>query len=363
MKERELIDFLSTLLYYIENNYPLPVAFKNTKRIKKVKGFNYDELYKLSREFILSYYSFKSSKRSDKAKEFTNGAKGLKFPDWMEEKLNQYINVKELEKSFFIKNEWIRINTLKGDIDKTVRSLESQNIELEEDPQLPCIFRIMKGDARKTKEFKDYKIVFQDKASALVVKSLEPEMRDIIIDLSSAPGIKVSQIMAMTENTARITAIDLDVKRLYREIEFLKKMNVNLDRINFVLQDSSNSSVLRGDKVLLDAPCSSSGMISNEPSILVNLTIDKINYYSKIQENILREIISNITAHYVIYSVCSIFPEEGEEHTDNFLDILEKPNIEGSSGYNGFSSSNYVVRLSPFNNTEGFFISKLILNK
>ncbi|AWR97083.1 RsmB/NOP family class I SAM-dependent RNA methyltransferase [Acidianus sulfidivorans JP7] len=364
MKDKEIIEFLSTLLYYVEKGYPLPVAFKNTKSIKKVKNFDYDKLYMLSREFVLSYYSFKSSKRSGKAREFINGKNGLKFPNWMKEKLQKYIDIEILEKSFFIKNEWIRVNTLKGDIDKIVKSLESHNVEVEEDNELPYMLKVLKGDPRKTDEFKNYQIVFQDKASALVVESLRPETNDVIIDLSSAPGMKVSQIMSITDNNAKIYAADIDVNRLHKEIEFLKNMGVNLNKIEFILQDSSYSSIREGDKVLIDAPCSSSGMISNEPTILVTLTEEKIKKYATIQENILIEAIENIRASYIIYSVCSIFPEEGEMHMDKFIDLLERPNISGNSGYEGFLSSKYAIRLFPYSNsTEGFFISKLNLSK
>lgn len=364
MKSNQITDFLSTLLYYVEHHkYPLAVAFKNTKNIKRVKDINYDLLYEMSREFLLSYYLFKSKRRSEKAKDFISGVKGVKFPDWMENELKEYVNVDILESSLLVKNEWVRINTLKGDIDKTVKSLEKQGIELE-DSSIPYIYKIISGNVKKTNEFKNYQIIYQDKASALVVEALAPEIGDIILDLSSAPGVKLSQIMAITENRARVYAADIDLKRLNKEINLLKKMGVKLDNVNFVLQDSSRSSLLMSDKVLFDAPCSSSGTISSEPSILVNLSKDKVALFATLQSQILDEILKNFNANFAIYAVCSIFPEEGEEHTDKILSLLEKPSIEGENGYSKYKSSKYVIRFFPhLNKTEGFFISKIRLDK
>lgn len=365
MKNKEVEDFLATLLYYVEEKkYPLPIAFKYTKEIKKVKKINYELLYELSREFLLAYHLLNSRKRAGKAKEFLEGIKGVKFPQWMKEELKDYINVTELENSLLNEPRWIRINALKGDIDKTVRSLETQGVRLEGDKSLPYMYKVISGEPKKTQEFKEYKIIFQDKASALVVEALKPESNDVIIDLSSAPGIKLSQIMALTENKAKIYAADVDVKRLNKEKELLKKMGVNLDNVQLVLQDSSSSSLIRGDKVLLDAPCSSSGMIANDPSILVNISKEKVSYYSNLQWKILGEILNHIKAEYAIYAVCSIFPEEGEEHTDRLFELLERPKIEGETGYSGYKSSGSVIRLFPhINNTEGFFISKIRLDK
>lgn len=365
MKDKGISEFLSTVLYYVEEKkYPLPIAFKRTKNLKKVKRINYDILYDLSRELILSYHLFKSKRRSSKVNEYLSGIKGVKFPDWMEKKLNEYIDVKSLESSLIVKHEWIRINTLKGDPDKVVKSLETQGVTIEQDKSLPYMYKVISGNPKKTPEFKNYQIVYQDKASALVVEALHPEMGDIIIDLSSAPGVKLSHIMAITENKAKVYAADLSIKRLKKELAFLKRMGVNVNNVFFVLQDSSRSSLLKADKILLDAPCSSSGMISNEPSILLHLSEDKVNYFSNLQWEILQEMLKNMEAEYAIYAVCSFFPEEGEKHTDKLLSLLERPQIEGEDGYSGYKSFRYVVRLFPnLNMTEGFFISKIKLYK
>lgn len=356
---RKLIkDFLTTFLYFVEEKgYPLPVAFKKTKDIKKVKGMNYDELYEISRMLLLSYNSLKG-KRSKKVDQFLQGNYEILLPLWAREELSKYLDVKPLENSFRIKNTWVRINTLKADVDKVLKSLENQGVNFEVDKDVYYLIKVKNEvQLKKTKEFMNFEVIIQDKASVLTVESLEVEKNDKIIDLSSAPGTKASQIMQLGENTVELFIADVDINRLKREVDLLKKMGVYMNKVHIIHQDSTSNSMLRSDKVLLDAPCSSSGMISNEPAIMVNLTREKVMYYSQLQRKMINEARKIIDADYIIYSVCSLFPEEGEEH---FLNLkTEKPKIVGERPYidnvNG-------IRLFPhINLTEGFFITKILL--
>ncbi len=349
-------DFLTTLLYFVEEKgYPLPVAFKKTKEIKKVKGINYDKLYEISRLLLLSYNSLKG-KRSQKVCQFLQGNYEIILPSWAREELSQYFDVKALENSLKNKNTWARINTLKADVDKVLKSLENQGVEFEIDKDIYYLIKVKDEDKlKRTEEFKDFKVIIQDKASVLTVEALEVDKRDKIIDLSSAPGVKASQIMQLGENKVELFVTDIDINRLEREIELLKKSGVNMDNVHIIHQDSTKNSMLSADKVLLDAPCSSSGMISNEPAIMVNLTREKVLYYSHLQEEMINEALK-INVDYIIYSVCSLFPEEGEEH---FLNLkVEKPKIRGEKPYINING----VRLLPhIDGSEGFFITKIVL--
>ena len=267
-----------------EKGYPLPVAFKRTKEIKKVKGVNYDELYEISRLLLLSYNSLKG-KRSQKVKQFLQGEYEILLPSWVRNELSNYFDVKAFENSLKYKTTWVRINTLKADVDKVLKSLEDKGVEFEKDKDVHYLIKVKdEKKLKSTEEYKEFKVIIQDKASILTVEALEIEKGDKIIDLSSAPGGKASQIMQLGENNINLYITDVDIDRLEREIIFLKKLGVNMDKVHVIHQDSTRNSLLKADKILLDAPCSSSGMISNEPAIMVNLTREKVLYYSKLQE-------------------------------------------------------------------------------
>jgi 16S rRNA (cytosine967-C5)-methyltransferase len=354
--------FLSSVLFYAEKGEPLPIAFEKTKKIHKLK-MNYDKVYEISRLLILSYFSLKSKNRSQKIREFLEKGPSPTLPEWIKNELSPYINLEELEKSLVNKTVWFRPNSLKRDPDKILKSLEIHGIRFEQDKDFPFVYRLLEGDLRKTNEFKNFDVIIQDKASVAVVMSLNPEKKEKILDLSSAPGLKAQLIQELTENSAKLFLADLDIKRLSKEKFLLRKYGVNLDNTEFILQDSSYNSILRSDKILLDAPCSSSGMISNEPVILLTLkNSEKVMKYNKIQDKILRNS-ENINAEELVYSVCSIFPEEGEDHFNQLYEIAERPLNIGCNGYSSKISERSIRFLPNIHSTEGFFITKLNLNK
>ncbi|NON62540.1 RsmB/NOP family class I SAM-dependent RNA methyltransferase, partial [Acidianus sp. RZ1] len=283
-------DFLSTFLYYVEQGDPIPIAFSKTKNIKKLKKVNYDNIYEKSRELVLSYFSLNGRRRSEKIKEFlSNGVRPL-LPNWAREELVNYLDVSSLEKSFVNNTKWIRINTLKTDVDKVILGLEKLGIMIEQDNDIYYMAKVLSGNIKATEYYRNFSIIFQDKASSAVVEALKPENGDLIFDVSSSPGIKASQISAITENKATLVLADMDRRRLHKEIELLRKLGVNMERINIINQDSSSNSVISADKILFDAPCSSSGIIANEPSILLKLEKSRILSFSQLQQSILDNI-------------------------------------------------------------------------
>jgi 16S rRNA (cytosine967-C5)-methyltransferase len=352
--------FLTSVLYYAERGYPLPVAFKRAKEKHKVRA-NYDELYEKSRLLILSYFSLNGKKRSQKVRQFLYASSRPVFPEWMREELSKYLDVDALERSLPNKFTWFRVNALKADEDKVLKRLAERGIEFERDKDFPFIYRLLKGDLTKTEEFNKYEVVIQDKASVAVVMALNPSREEIVIDLASAPGIKAELIAELTDNKAKMILSDIDIGRLEKERFLLKKFGVNMDKVEFVRQDSSYLPELRADKVLLDAPCSSSGMINNEPSILLTLKDNrKVKHYAELQRGILREALK-IKAKEMVYAVCSLFYEEGEAHFEKIGHATERPLNVGSNGYSPRVSS--VRFFSSVHFTESFFITKVKLEK
>jgi 16S rRNA (cytosine967-C5)-methyltransferase len=363
-----IVKFLSSLLYYVEERgYPFAVAFKRAYRDNKPREVDSNFLYEYSRRFLLSYFSLPSvKKRSIRVKYWIeDNHDNITFPEWMEESLKNFVNLNLLKESLKSKVVWIRVNLLKTDIDKVIKALENYKIEFSLDKDLYYMIKIEKSKVRLSALdlVKEYKVIIQDKASSLVVEALKPEYKDKLIDLSSAPGVKASLYMMLTENKSEIFLTDIDFSRLLRELRLLKKSGVNMDKIHIIHQDSSRNSLTKGDKVLLDAPCSSSGMISNDPTILIKLNREKIIRFSNLQKKLINEAI-NIKAKELVYAVCSFFPEEGETIVDKYYDLLERPFDNYSSGYISFKSGILTNRTFPhIDSTEGFFISKLNLEK
>lgn len=265
---------------------------------------------------------------------------------------------------------WVRINTLKIDLDKAFKFLEAEGYEFIIDENYDFLIKIIsyKKAITYSRLFKEGLIIPQDKASIIVVDSLKPTKDDIILDATAAPGIKTSLIMQLTENNARVIATDISKKRLIKMREILKKLGVNLDKIHVILADSSFINFKgKFSKALIDAPCSGSGTLSKDPAmriILKNMNLSKILHYKNVQLSILRNV--KKYAPEIIYATCSLFPEEGEEVIEEILKEgnikLEVPHYLGIEGYPTYTVSKYVKRLVPhLHQTEAFFISKLLV--
>ncbi|AHC52333.1 rRNA cytosine-C5-methyltransferase [Sulfolobus acidocaldarius SUSAZ] len=342
---------LSRVLFYVEKGYPLPVAFKRAKNFGGYRKINYNEAYELSKKLILSYYSLTFKTRRKKVKEFLRGKYEVKFPEWMEIELSKIYDVNSLK--FWLLNKqkftWFRVNTLIADEEKVIKNLTDKGVDVEKDSEIPYAYKTL-DNITDTTEFKENKIIVQDKASMAVVEALKPEPNDQILDLASAPGIKVSQIMQLTENKAKLLVADIDKERLEKERLLLKKFGVNVDRLEFLLVDSANLAITRKvNKVLLDAPCSSSGAIWNEPTILLRLTMEKVLYYADQQRRLLNNAAK--LGGEVIYATCSMFMKEGELIVNDYT--TQRPLSFGLDVKHG-------IRFVPYlHDTEGFFITKL----
>ncbi|MCC6056070.1 MAG: RsmB/NOP family class I SAM-dependent RNA methyltransferase [Desulfurococcaceae archaeon] len=294
----------------------------------------------------------------------------LSYPKWLFDKLVKVMPIDEAIAMLNAMNKrvvWIRINTLKIDIDRALHKLEEDGVTYEVERTIPFLVKVVKSRApiRRLELFKNGSIVVQDKASVLTVMALKPEPGMIIYDFAAAPGIKTSLIMQLTENRARVIAVDLSKRRLEAMKILMQRYGVDVDRIDFVLGDSRLLSLHRhADASLVDAPCSSSGAISKDPAIKIILRNSRIpQKMSDIQKDLLLNALRY--SEKVTYATCSILPDEGEEVVEHVLTLgtkhkLTDPAIPASRGYQCYSIWSKVRRTFPhIDNSEGFFIANL----
>jgi len=289
--------------------------------------------------------------------------------------LSKGMNISELEAYLSHLNRrvtWLRVNTLKIDLDRAIRLLEDEGVEFRQNRQYP--FMLMVEGYRKPlgylRLFRQGLVVPQDLASALVVLNLKPEPGDVILDACAAPGMKTSLIMQLTEGRAEVVAVDISEGRLSKMRRLMKLMGVDESRVHITRSDSRLIKLKGGEinKVLIDAPCTSSGAVSKDPG--VKLILDRrpglVNHQSATQYSILSNLVSQFRGVEVVYATCSILPEEGEEVVDRLTKVLGvklvKPDVGGlSDGYGNYPLSQSVGRVMPHvHGGEGFFVSKIL---
>jgi 16S rRNA (cytosine967-C5)-methyltransferase len=265
---------------------------------------------------------------------------------------------------------YLRTNNFRGNPKETIHELQELGVTLERDSSRRNLFRIMKGVDMviSSNLFLKGDILIHDKASVLTAEALNASPGEIIWDACAAPGMKTQLISEMMKNTGRIVASDVysnRVRAAMNRSDFLGVKNTC-----WVQADACRMKVNGAQKVLIDAPCTSTGMIQGYPSFKWRLNKSVLMSIMSIQHKILDGILNaykDDPGTEIVYATCSVLPHEGESQIDSIMNAhdieLIDSKIQGSFGYDGFQCSKKVRRLFPHKHeTNGFFIAKMRIN-
>uniref|UniRef100_A0A2A4JRF9 SAM-dependent MTase RsmB/NOP-type domain-containing protein n=1 Tax=Heliothis virescens TaxID=7102 RepID=A0A2A4JRF9_HELVI len=159
--------------------------------------------------------------------------------------------------------------------------------------------------------------ILQGASSYLPVMALAPQENERILDMCAAPGGKASHIAAIMKNTGTLFANDANKERTKAIVGNFHRLGV----VNAVICNHDGREfpdVMKGfDRVLLDAPCTGTGVIAKDPSVKTTKDQKDIQRCFNIQRQLLLAAIDccsakSSTGGYIVYSTCSILPEENE---------------------------------------------------
>ena len=205
----------------------------------------------------------------------------------------------------------------------------------------------------------------QDYSSQIPVSLLEIQNNDDVLDLCAAPGGKTAQLISLG---AKVTSIDNNKKRLFRLEQNLQRLNYeaiieNKDIRNFSTQKT-------WPKIILDAPCSSTGTLRKNPEIMHQKKESDIVSLSKLQSDLLDTAWDLLKEDgTLLYCTCSLEKEEGEHQIENFIkrkknSLLDKINNNEIDKKLNVSNQNKWLRIFPNSlnyegGNDGFFIARI----
>ncbi|MDQ1639584.1 MAG: rRNA (cytosine967-C5)-methyltransferase [Pyrinomonadaceae bacterium] len=204
-------------------------------------------------------------------------------------------------------------------------------------------------------------IYVQDEASQMVAQVLDARAGERILDLCAAPGSKTTQIASALRDTGVVIASDLHAHRL-RTVRDTTKQH-HLSNVHCLTLNGVEPLPFREksfDRVLVDAPCSGSGTFRRNPEIRWRISADDIDDLASRQNRLLLNAAPLVKpGGRLVYSTCSVEPEENESVVQTFLENNINFSLLPLPLSNLLSSAGTLRTWPQHHDTDGFFIASL----
>ncbi|KAI5969690.1 NOP2 [Candida margitis] len=227
-----------------------------------------------------------------------------------------------------------------------------------------------------TPEYLAGQYILQAASSFLPVIALDPQENERVLDMAAAPGGKTTYISALMKNTGCVFANDANKARTKSLIANIHRLGCkNTIVCNYDAREFPK--VIGGfDRILLDAPCSGTGVIAKDESVKVSRTEKDFMQIPHLQKQLLLSAIDSVDANsstggVIVYSTCSVAVEENEAVVDYAL--RKRPNVKlvetglaiGKEGFTSYRGKHFNPKLSltrryypHIYNVDGFYVAK-----
>ncbi|EKO3497223.1 16S rRNA (cytosine(967)-C(5))-methyltransferase RsmB [Vibrio fluvialis] len=227
---------------------------------------------------------------------------------------------------------WLRVNHQHHDRDAYQALLNNENIDSSVHSQAEDALKLAAPcDVTKLPGFEKGWVSVQDAAAQLSLHYLQPQDGELILDCCAAPGGKTAHILERTQGS-EVVAIDCDDTRLKRVHDNLKRLNLSAKVV------CGDARYPQGwwqgsqfDRILLDAPCSATGVIRRHPDIKWLRRAEDIAALAELQREILDAMWQQLkTGGTLVYATCSITPQENVLQVKDFLARTSDAQLVGS---------------------------------
>jgi 16S rRNA (cytosine967-C5)-methyltransferase len=221
---------------------------------------------------------------------------------------------------------WLRVNAAKTSVEDYMKRLDAQQIKAVRHPLADVAVKLESPmDVSHLPGFTQGLVSVQDAASQLAAKLLGAENGERVLDLCAAPGGKTCHLLESAANI-EMTAVELEPLRMQRVQQNLDRLGLHAELIVGDATDTQSWWDGRTfDRILVDAPCSASGVIRRHPDIKSLRHVDDLDSLTKIQQQILLQALSMLKpGGTLLYVTCSVLKRENEQQIAQLMSVREE---------------------------------------
>ena len=274
-------------------------------------------------------------------------------------RLLSIFNIEEAEKLLAAINEapptTLRVNTLLTDRNSLINKIPS-SAPTKNSPN--GIF--VQGSIRDIYGFDDGLFFVQDEASQICIEALGAKRGELIMDICSCPGSKSFGAAISMQNEGSVYSFDLHENKLSLVINGANRLKIDIiktcahDGRAFIPEFEG-----KADKIICDVPCSGFGVLAKKPELRYK-NPDESASLPKIQRDILDNACKYLkSGGVIIYSTCTILPDENEKNIEAFLAEHLDFSLEAWRVGDIVAENGMITLLPHIHKTDGFFIAKL----
>ncbi|WP_048602552.1 16S rRNA (cytosine(967)-C(5))-methyltransferase RsmB [Rubeoparvulum massiliense] len=223
-------------------------------------------------------------------------------------------------------HQHVRVNLLRTTREEVATQLEQEGFTVEPSPYLPEGLRILRGGsvARST-SFRQGYCTIQDENAMLVAQLLQPLPGSKVLDACAAPGGKTGHLAELMENRGEVIAVDLHPHKRQLIAEQMERLQLTIVQphagdVRTMLKELDQTF----DFILLDAPCSGLGVLRRKPEIKWRKQEEEILQLAQLQLELLEAVANYLKpGGFLVYSTCTIMPQENEAVVAQFLNSHE----------------------------------------
>ena len=258
-------------------------------------------------------------------------------PEWMVERWRKRFGEREAFQLMQANNSrphyYVRVNTIRTKPENFELRMEKMDVEVKPSDWLPYYYQVDSVQPFISKGLLSKGIcLVQDIAAGFAPTILDPQPGEKVFDLCAAPGTKSIMMSDLMQGEGEILSVDISSERLEKLAE--SALNYGAENIKIRRGDVLEVSLGLADAVLLDAPCTGTGVLSKRADLRWRRDEEGLKNAVELQEQLLEEAGNMVKrGGRLVYSTCSLEPEENMDQITKFLDKYDNVELEPLDDY------------------------------